>query len=90
VGARNWRVAHRVTRSTRGGGRPKSGEVVLASPVRQCHSSNSGKLHRLSGKPSRGKGEARGHREGLATVAVLGQGWRAVESSLELDFFLGA
>jgi hypothetical protein len=54
VGARNWRMAHCVTRSTRGGGRPKSDDVALASPVRQCLDSSLGKLHRLSGKPSRG------------------------------------
>jgi hypothetical protein len=54
VGARNWRMAQRVTRSTRGGGRPKSGEVALASTVRQCLGSSLGKLHRLSGKPCRG------------------------------------
>jgi hypothetical protein len=54
VGARNWRMAHRVTWSMRGGGRSKSGDVVLASPVRQCLSSSLGKLHCLSGKPSRG------------------------------------
>jgi hypothetical protein len=28
VGARNWRVAYHVTRSTRGGGRQKSGEAL--------------------------------------------------------------
>jgi hypothetical protein len=34
VGARNWKNTHQVTRSTRGGGRPKSNEVVVAkSPV---------------------------------------------------------
>jgi hypothetical protein len=54
VGARNWRMAHRVTRSTRGGGRPKSGEVALTSPVRQCLGSSSRKLHRISGNTSRG------------------------------------
>jgi hypothetical protein len=54
VGARNWRMAHRVTRSTRGAGWLKSDEVALASPVRQCLGSSLGKLHRLSGKPSRG------------------------------------
>jgi hypothetical protein len=54
VGARNWRMAYRVVRSTRGGGWSKSGEVVLASPVRQCLGSSLGKLHGLSGKPSRG------------------------------------
>jgi hypothetical protein len=45
-------MTHRVTRSTRGGGRPKSGEVVLASPVRQCLGSSLGKILRLSGKSS--------------------------------------
>jgi hypothetical protein len=54
VSARNWRMAHRVTRSTHGGGWPKSGEVALASPVRQCLDSSLGKHHSLSGKPSRG------------------------------------
>jgi hypothetical protein len=54
VGARNWRIAHRVTRSTRGGGRPKSDDVALASLVRQCLGSSLEKLHSLSGKPSRG------------------------------------
>jgi hypothetical protein len=32
VGARNWRIAHRVTRSMRGCSRPESGDVALASP----------------------------------------------------------
>jgi hypothetical protein len=45
-------MTHRVTRSTRGGGRPKSGEVMLASPVRQCLGSSLGKILRLSGKSS--------------------------------------
>jgi hypothetical protein len=54
VGARNWRMAHRVTQSTRGDGRPKSGDVVLASPVRQCLGSSLEKLHSLSRKLSRG------------------------------------
>jgi hypothetical protein len=54
VGARNWRMAHCVTRSTRDGGRPKSGGVALASPVRQCLGSSLENLPNLSGKPSRG------------------------------------
>ena len=54
-------MAHRVTWSTRGGGRPKSVEVVLASPVRQCLNSSLGKLLRLS--------EAGGRHEELATAA---------------------
>jgi hypothetical protein len=54
VGARNWRIAHRLTRSTCGGSRSKSGDVALTSPVRQCLGSSLEKLHSLSGKPSRG------------------------------------
>jgi hypothetical protein len=54
VGARNRKKTHRVTRSTRSGGRPKSSEVELASPVMQCLGSSLGKLLRLSRKPSRG------------------------------------
>jgi hypothetical protein len=34
VGARNWTETHRFALSTRGGGRPKSGEVDLGSPVK--------------------------------------------------------
>jgi hypothetical protein len=33
MGARNWRKAHRIARSTRGGGRPKSSDDDLAVPV---------------------------------------------------------
>jgi hypothetical protein len=54
VGTRNWRMAHRVVRYTRGGGWPKSGDVALASPAKQCLGSSLGKLHSLSGKSSRG------------------------------------
>jgi hypothetical protein len=54
VGAMNLGMAHRVIRSTRGCGLPKSGEVALASLVRQCLGSSLGKLHSLSEKPSRG------------------------------------
>jgi hypothetical protein len=35
VGASNWKMAHLVARSTCGGGRPKSGEVALASSAGQ-------------------------------------------------------
>jgi hypothetical protein len=71
-------MVYLVARSMRCGGRPKSGEVALASPVRQGLGSSLEKLHSLSGKPSKGSGEAGGRREGLATAAVLGQWWRAV------------
>jgi hypothetical protein len=71
-------MAHLVARSTCSGGRPKSSEVALASLARQGLGSSLGKLHSLSGKPSKGLGEAGGRRERLATAAVLGQCWRAV------------
>jgi hypothetical protein len=47
-------MVHLIAWSTRGGGRLKSGEGDPASPVRQCLDSSLGKLHNLSGKPSRG------------------------------------
>jgi hypothetical protein len=46
-------MTHRIARSTRGGGRPKSGEGDSASPVRQCLGSSLEKLHGFSGKLSR-------------------------------------
>jgi hypothetical protein len=47
-------MAYRITRSTRGGVRPKSGEGDSAPPVRQCLVSSLEKLHSHSGKLSRG------------------------------------
>jgi hypothetical protein len=71
-------MAHWIAWSTCGGGRPKSGEGESASPVRQCLGSSLEKLHGFTGKQSRGWGEAGGQQKGLATMAMLGQGWRAV------------
>ena len=71
-------MAHRIALSTRGGGRPKSGEGGSASPVRQCLGSSLEKLHGFTGKQSKGWGEAGGQQKGLATTVVLGQRWRAV------------
>jgi hypothetical protein len=78
VGASNWKMVYLVARSMCGGGRPKSGEVALASPARQGLGSSLGKLHSLSEKPSKGSGEAGGRWERLAKTAVLGQWWWAV------------
>jgi hypothetical protein len=47
-------MAHQIARFMCGGGRPKSGEGDLASPVRQCLGSSWEKLHSLLGKLSRG------------------------------------
>jgi hypothetical protein len=38
-------MAHRGTQSTRGGGRPKSGEGDLGLPVKFCQVRGLGKLH---------------------------------------------
>ena len=46
----NLRMAHRIARSTRGCGRPKSGEGDPGSPVRLCRVRGLGKLHRLLAK----------------------------------------
>jgi hypothetical protein len=77
VGARNWKKTYWLAWSTRGGGRPKSGEGETASPVRQCLGSSLKKLHGFTGKRSRGYGKAGVQQEGLAMTAVLGQRWRA-------------
>jgi hypothetical protein len=52
VCARNLRMAHRIARSTRGRGRPKSGEGDLESPVKFCRVQELGKLHGLLAKLS--------------------------------------
>jgi hypothetical protein len=45
MGARNWSETHWIARSTRGGGRPKSGEVDLGPPVKSGRVRGLGKLH---------------------------------------------
>jgi hypothetical protein len=52
VCARNLRMAHRIARSTRGRGRPKSSEGGLGSPVKLCWVRELGKLHGLLAKLS--------------------------------------
>jgi hypothetical protein len=71
-------MAHMVGRSTCGGGQPKFGEVALAARVGHGLGSSLEKPHGLSGKLSKGSGEAGGRQKRLATAAVLGQWWRAV------------
>ena len=61
-------MAHKIARFTRGGGRPKSGEVYSVSLVRQCLNSSLEKLHRVLGKLSKGLVEAEGLWKWLATV----------------------
>ena len=45
--ARNWAETHRLALSTRGGERPKSGEVDLGLPVKSGLVQGLGKLHGL-------------------------------------------
>jgi hypothetical protein len=45
MGARNWTETHRLALSTRGGERPKSGEVDLGPPVKYGLVRGLGKLH---------------------------------------------
>jgi hypothetical protein len=68
MGARNWRIAHRIARPTRGGGRPKSGDGDLAVPVRQGLDPCLEKLHVSLGKLSKGSVEAEGLWKRMATV----------------------
>jgi hypothetical protein len=77
-------MAHRRARSTRGGGRSKSGEGDLGLPVKFCRVRGLGKLH----------GPLAELTEALAQLGVTGVGWprrpklwrqwRAEKSSLEL------
>ncbi len=47
MSARNWTKTHWLALSTRGGGRPKSGEVDLGPPVKSGLVRGLGKLHGL-------------------------------------------
>jgi hypothetical protein len=78
VGARNLKMAYKRARSTRGGGRPKSGEGDLGIPVMFCRVRGHGKLHGLMAKLTEGLVRlGRDWRE-LATTAEAWKAWRAV------------
>jgi hypothetical protein len=62
-------MAHRRARSTRGGGRPKSGEGDLGLPVKFCRVRGLGKLHKLMVKLTEALARLGGDLSGLATVA---------------------
>jgi hypothetical protein len=69
VCARNLRMAHRIARSTRAGGRLKSGEDDLGSPVRFCQVRELGKLHGPLEKLIEGQAQLRHGWSELAAVA---------------------
>ena len=69
---RNWAETHWIARSTRGGGRPKSGEVDLGPPVKSGRVRGLGKLHGLLAELAEALVGLEGGWSGLATAAVQG------------------
>ena len=63
------KIAYRDARSTRGGGRPKSGEGDLGPSVKFCRGRGLGKLHGLMVKLAEWLARLGSDRSGLATVA---------------------
>ena len=66
---RNWTETHWIARSTRGGGRPKSGEVDLGPPVKSGRVRGLGELHGLLAELAEALAGLEGGWSGLATVA---------------------
>jgi hypothetical protein len=62
-------MAHWIARSTRAGGRPKSGEDDLGSPVRSCRVRALGKLHGPLAKLTERPAQLGRDWSGLAVVA---------------------
>jgi hypothetical protein len=62
-------MTHRIAWSTRAGGRPKSGEDDLGSPVKFCRVRGLGKLHKLMEKLTEWLARLGSNWGGLATVA---------------------
>jgi hypothetical protein len=69
MSARNWSETHWIARSTRGGGRPKSGEVDLGPPVKSGRVRGLGELHGLLAELAEALARLEGGWSGLATMA---------------------
>jgi hypothetical protein len=69
MSARNRTETHWIARSTRGGGRPKSGEVDLGPPVKSGRVRGLGKLYGLQAELAEALACPEGGWSGLATVA---------------------
>jgi hypothetical protein len=69
MGARNWSETHWLAWSTRGGGRPKSGEVDLGPPVKSGRVRGLGELHGLLAELAEALAQLEGGWSGLATAA---------------------
>ena len=62
-------MTHWIARSTRAGGRPKSGENDLGLSVKFCRVRGLGKLHKLLAKLTERLAQLGSDRRGLATMA---------------------
>jgi hypothetical protein len=71
-------MAYRNARSTRGGGRSKSGEGDLGPPVKFCRVRGLGNLHGLMVKLTKWLARLGSDWRELATVAEARKAWRAV------------
>jgi hypothetical protein len=93
VRARNRRMAHRIARSTRGHGRPKSGEDDLGSMVRFCWVRALGKLHgslaKLTERPAQLGRDWSGLAVGAEVWAVVAGGGAACSRRSPMNFVLG-
>jgi hypothetical protein len=74
-------MTHWIARSTRAGGRPKSGEDDLGSPVKFCWVRALGKLHRPPTKLTEGQARLGSDWSGLATVD---EAWAVMAGGREL------
>jgi hypothetical protein len=86
-------MAHRIARSTRGRGRPNSGEGDLGSPVKFCRVRELGKLHGLLAKLTEWLARLGSDWRELATVveawAVMAGGGAACLRRSSVNFGLG-
>jgi hypothetical protein len=69
MSARNWAETHWIARSTRGGGRLKSGEVDLGPPVKSGRVRGLGELHGPLAELAEALAWLEGGWSGLATMA---------------------
>jgi hypothetical protein len=74
-------MTHCIARSMRTGGRPKSGEDDLGSPVKFCRVRALGKLHGPPVKLTEGQAQLGSDWSGLATVA---EAWAVMAGGREL------
>jgi hypothetical protein len=85
--ARNLTMAYRRARSTRGGGRSKSGEGDLGLPVKFCRVRGLGKLHGPMAKLTEAMALLGHDWRELATVAKALKAWRAVARRARGNFW---